>query len=388
MNIETNPRREFARRATPTPIDPRGADYKVVDTDFHFTPEWESLRRYMKEPFRSEMKRYPLVGADYSPQIATGLDGTGQDVLGRATTAADVLRVMNDIHADTVILSPGFQRPQSMFHKTMVTTLASAFNDYLVNEVFPVSPRIKASVMINHRDPAAGAAEIRRVGDHPQFLAVYTEFGGNYEPIGSAPHDPIFEAAVERDLAVVTHIGTFWQQFTPIAEGTRTWTELVGISSVSICLAFVASMIMQGLFDKFPTLKVVVQEGGFWWLADFMARADDYYLSHPGDIKMTERKLESGERFLRKLPSEYFESNIRFSSQPVCMPKNPKHFKMLMDVCFGEDLLMYSSDWPHATFDPLNWVFNPDISEAGRRKILVDNAMNWYPRLKGLTRSA
>ena len=383
MNIATPPKRENARRIQPNPIDPRAAGYKVIDTDFHFVPDWETLRRYMKEPFKSELNRYPLVGSDYSPKYAIGIDGTGQDVLGSARTAADVLRVIDEIGVETVILSPGFQRPQSLFHQAMVTVLASAFNDYMVEEVFPSSPRIRASIMINHRNPEAGAAEIRRVGKHPGFVAVYTEFGGNYEPIGTARHDPIFEAAVEHDLAVISHIGTFWQQFTPLAQGTRTWTELVGISSVATCMAFTGSMIMQGLFDKFPSLRVVLQEGGFWWLPDFMARSDDYYLNHPGDIRLVERKLESGERFLNKLPSEYFASNIRFSSQPVCMPKNPKHFKLLMELAFGEDMLMYSSDWPHATFDPLNWVFTPEISEEGRRKILGQNALDWYPRLKG-----
>lgn len=381
MNVATPPMRETARRIKPNPIDSRAVGYEVIDTDFHIVPDWDKLRQYMKEPFRSELNRYPLVGSDYSPKYATGIDGTGQDVLGRASSAADVLRVIDEIGVGTVILSPGFQRPQSLYHQAMVTALASAFNDYLIAEVFPADPRIRASIMINHRMPEAGAAEIRRVGHHPSFLAVYTEFGGNNEPIGTARHDPIFEAAVELDLAVVSHIGCFWQQFTPLSQGTRTWTELVGISSVATCMAFTGSMIMQGLFDKYPTLRIVLQEGGFWWVSDFMARSDDYYLNHPGDIRLVERKLESGERFLRKLPSEYFGSNIRFSSQPVCMPKNPKHLKMLMEVCSGEDWLMYSSDWPHATFDPLNWVFSPDISEEGRQKILSENARNWYPRL-------
>jgi predicted TIM-barrel fold metal-dependent hydrolase len=382
MNSITPADREPAKRIKPNPIDPRAAGYKVVDTDFHFTPDWETLRRYMKEPFRSELTRYPLVGSDYSPKHAIGLEGTGQDVLGRAGTAEQVVRVLDEIGAEMVILSPGFQRPQSMFHQAMVSALSSAFNDYLVAEVFPANPRIRSSIMINHRNPEAGAAEIRRVGDHPGFVSVYTEFGGNYEPIGTARHDPIFAAAVERDLAVVLHIGTFWQAFTPLAQGTRTWAEQVGVSAVATCMAFTGSMIMQGLFDKFPTLRVVLQEGGFWWVADFMARGDDYYLNHPGDIKLTERKIESGERFLSKLPSEYFDTNIRWSSQPVCMPRNPRHFKLLMELCHGEDWLMYSSDWPHATFDPLNWVFTPDISEEGRRKILSETALNWYPRLR------
>jgi predicted TIM-barrel fold metal-dependent hydrolase len=381
MNVMTDPRRERATRVKPQAIDPRGRAYSVVDTDFHLLPSWPSLRKYLPEPYRSELTAFPLVGGDYTPKYAIGLEGTGQETQGRAETAEDILRVLEEIGVDTVICSPGFTRPQSMFHQAMLSAIASAYNDFLINEIFPASPRIKGEIMINHRNPEAGAAEIRRVGQHEGFVAVYTEFGGNYEQIGTARHDPIFAAAVEHDLAVASHIGTFWQQFTPLAQGTRTWTELVGISAICTCMPYVASMIMQGLFDKFPSLRIVVQEGGFWWLPEFMARIDDYYLSHPGDIKLTERKLESGERFLGKMPSEYFDSNIRFSSQPVCFPKNPLHFKYLMEMCRGEDWLMYSSDWPHATFDPLNWVFNPNISEEGRKKILRDNALGWYPRL-------
>ena len=254
MNVLTDPRREFAARVKPDPIDPRGRAYKVVDTDFHLLPEWSDLRKYMKEPFKSELTNFPLAGGDYSPKYAIGLEGTGQETQGRARSAADILRVIDEIAVDTVIITPGFTRPQSMFHQAMVTATAAAYNDFLIHEVFPASPRIKAEIMINHRNPADGAAEIRRVGDHPGFVGVYTEFGGNYEPIGTARHDPIFEAAVEHDLVVTSHIGMFWQKATPLAEGTRTWTELVGISAVSISIAYVGSMIMQGLFDKYPTL--------------------------------------------------------------------------------------------------------------------------------------
>jgi uncharacterized protein len=380
MNVLSNPKREHAKRIKPDPIDPRARAYQVVDTDFHFIPDWQVLRKFMREPFKSELTKYPLVGGDYSPQYAIGIEGTGQETLGRASTAADVLRVMEEIGAQTVVLSPGFQRPQSIFHPAMLSAVASAYNDFLAAEVLPASPKIKGEIMINHRDPQAGADEIHRVAAQRGFISVYTEFGGNYEPIGTARHDPIFKAAVDNDLVVTSHIGTFYQQMTPLHQGTRTWTELVGISAVSIAMAYVGSMIMQGLFDKFPTLRVVIKEGGFWWLPEFMARADDYYLSHAGDIKLTERKLESGEHFLAKLPSEYFDSNIRFSSQPVCFPRDPKHFKLLMQLCRGEDMLLYSSDWPHATFDPLNWVFDPSISEEGRKKILSDNARNWFRR--------
>ena len=62
-------------------------------------------------------------------------------------------------------------------------------------------------------------------------------------------------------------------------------------------------------------------------------------------------------------------------------PPSMEHFKALMTLCQGEDMLLYSSDWPHATFDPLNWVFETPISEEGRKKILAENAKGWFKRL-------
>ena len=379
--ITDAPKRETALRIKPDPIDARGRAMEVVDTDFHFLPEWDELRRHMREPFRTVMTKYPPVGGDYGPAIALGLEGTGQETQGRARTAEDIIEVIDAIGVDTVIVSPGFQRPQSMYHQAAVTATAEAYNNYLIEEVLPKSKRIKAEIMVNHRNPADGAAEIRRVGSNPGFVSVYTEFGGNYEPLGSAKHDPIFEAAAEHDLVVTSHVGTFWQQMTPLAQGARTWTELFGIASCSISMSYIASMIMQGLFDKWPDLRIILKEGGFWWMPEFQARADDFYLNHPNDIQLCERKLEAGEKFLKKLPSEYFLSNIRFASQPMCVPKNMAHFKALMDLCQGEDMLLYSSDWPHATFDPLNWVFETPISDEGRKKILADNAKGWFKRL-------
>jgi predicted TIM-barrel fold metal-dependent hydrolase len=380
--IRSNKSRAQAEIVSPDPINENASRYEIIDTDVHFLPDWDVLRSYMPEPFKSKLTRYPLVGADFSPQYSTGVMGTGQDVMGTARTAEDVLKMMDELHTDMVMLVPGFQRPQSLYHKSWVSVLSAAYNDYLADKVLPASERIKAEIMINHRDPAAGAAEVKRIGDAPGFISVYTEYGGNYEPVGTAPHDPIFAAAVERDLAVTIHAGCFWQQMSPIHQGTRTWTELLGIASVGITMASVGAMILQGLFDKFPDLHITVKEGGFWWLPEFALRGDDFYLSHPGDVSLVERKVEAGEEFLAKLPSEYLFENFRFSSQPMCLPSDPKHFQMLWELCRGEDMLLYSSDWPHATFDPPNWIFeNALISEEARVKILSANARNWFPRL-------
>jgi predicted TIM-barrel fold metal-dependent hydrolase len=381
-NVKTRETRERAEIITPDRVDPRVHDFDIIDTDIHILPDWDRLREYMPEPYRTKLTHYPLVGADFSPVYATGKQGTGQQALGCAKTAEDVLASMEMTGADTVVLVPGFQRPQSLFQPAWVSVLASAYNDFLIAEVFPKSDRIKAELMLNHRDPVAGAAEIRRVGSNTAFVSAYTEYGGNYEPIGTAKHDPIFEAALEHDLVITLHAGSFWQAMTPLHQGARTWTELLGIASVSICLADVSSLVMQGVFDKYPDLRITVKEGGFWWLPEFTLRIDDFYLNHPGDISLCERKVEAGEAFLNRLPSEYIWDHFRFSTQPMCLPKNQRHTEMLFELCQAEDMLLYSSDWPHATFDPPNWLFDLGfLTDDTRRKIFSENSRAWYPRL-------
>jgi hypothetical protein len=380
--LETRDGRERAEIVKPERADPRILGYEVIDTDTHLLPDWDRLREYMPEPYRTKLKTFPLVGSDYNPSYATNKPGTGQEVFGRAKTGADVLQSMEDTGSDIVIMVPGFLRPQSMYQKSWVSVLASAYNDYLIENVFPASPNIRAELMINQRTPEDAAVEIRRVGHHPGFVSVYTEFGGNYEQIGTAQHDPIFEAALEHELIITLHAGSFWQAFTPLHQGARTWTELLGVSTMAICLADVASMIIQGVFDKYPDLRVTVKEGGFWWIPEMTLRMDDYYLNHPHDISLCERKIEAGEAFLRHLPGDYIWEHFRFSTQPMLLPKDPKHAQWLWEICRAEDMLLFSTDWPHATFDPPNWLLEAGfISENARRKIFSENARAWYPRL-------
>jgi len=237
--------------------------------------------------------------------------------------------------------------------------------------------------MICHRDPQMGAAEIRRVGHHRQFIGVFTSFSGLFEPIGTAKYDPILDAMQEFGLVLTAHSEGWFPHFTPLWTGARTWIELFGNAPAGNCMAHLAAMIVQGMFDKYPRQKVIFQEGGYWWLPDFMLRLDDFYMSSGGDIALVERKLAAGERWLHKMPSQYVLDHVRFSTQPITIPKNRKHFGWLLELCHAQDLFCFSSDWPHQTMDPANWVVeNPDcIPDEMQKKLLGGNARKLYGRL-------
>src|SRR6266478_6472081 len=196
---------EKAEAVSPDPINPKIRTMEVIDTDFHFTPTWDTLRRYLKEPFKSRLFHFPLGSMDYNPEPANEKPGVGQDTHGTAATGADVIRILDQFGTDIVVLNPGYNRPQAIFNEPVIGAIASAHNDYLIEEVFPVSDRIKANLMICHRDPQMGAAEIRRVGHHKQFVGVFTSFSGLFEPIGTAKYDPILDAMAEFDLVLTAH---------------------------------------------------------------------------------------------------------------------------------------------------------------------------------------
>ncbi len=369
-----------AEHVKPDPIHPKAREMTVIDTDFHFTPTFSSIQKYLPEPFKSIIKSMPLTGADYDARYAIAMEDTGLNVQGKVQTAEDILKAIDYNAVDTVIVDPGL-RPVSFFNEPVITAFAQAYNDYLINEVFPVSDRIKGTIMINQRDPRAAAHEIQRVGHHTNFVGVYGEFGAT-EQIGTVNFDPLYDALDEYDLPLILHASGFWPQRSTLANGTRTWAEMIGISWPAFASAHLGSMIFQGVFDKYPQQKVLIQEGGIWWIIDFMLRMDEFYLDHPNDIQLVERKLACGEKFLNKMPSEYVLEHCRFSTQPMSKPKNPKHFKYLLEMCHADKLLLYSSDWPHVTYDPPNWVVESNIiPEEMQKRILSENAKELFTRL-------
>jgi len=69
------------------------------------------------------------------------------------------------------------------------------------------------------------------------------------------------------------------------------------------------------------------------------------------------------------------------SLQPVDGPLDPMHFGWLIDQMQSEDLLLFSTDYPHWQFD--GDAALPDGLSAGlARKIMIDNPLATYPRLR------
>ncbi len=89
-------------------------------------------------------------------------------------------------------------------------------------------------------------------------------------------------------------------------------------------------MVLDGLFDRFPRLKVLVVEAGCGWAPYAMDRLDEKH-EHFGFAN----PLELGR------PSEYFRRNLWFCAEPA-----ERTIGAMMDLV-GEERIVWGSDYPH-----------------------------------------
>jgi predicted TIM-barrel fold metal-dependent hydrolase len=127
------------------------------------------------------------------------------------------------------------------------------------------------------------------------------------------------------------------------------------------------SYVMEGVFERFPDLPLVMIEGGFAWLPSYMWRADRWW-----------RRLHAEVPHLQRPPSEYVRRNVYFTTQPMEEPHQKHHFHQLLEHLDMDEHILFSTDYPHWDFDSPEQAFPVRLPAELRRRILSDNARALY----------
>ena len=131
----------------------------------------------------------------------------------------------------------------------------------------------------------------------------------------------------------------------------------------------VTNVILAGIFDRYPKLKMVSVESGVGWIP-FILEALDYEMAENAP-----RELDQ----MSKLPSEYFKSNLYAT---FWFENNRNKLPDLIESV-GEDNILFETDFPHPTClypNPLASVVDKmaTLSPEARRKIMGENARKLY----------
>jgi predicted TIM-barrel fold metal-dependent hydrolase len=237
----------------------------------------------------------------------------------------------------------------------------TAFNRYMFDE-WLIDPRLRYALNISPHDPEAAAEEIRRHGGHPGVAGVFVPLLTTR--LGGKRWWPIYEAAVDMGLPIINHGGTgegAWDGAPTYPVGVPELFTERNVDLTHIGAATVSSLVFQGIFERFPTLNVMLVEYGSAWMVPHMWRMDKGW-----------RELRTEVPWLKKWPSEIIQEHITLSSQPIPEPRRSEHFTDMVEGYLA-DVLCYSSDYPHWDGDRPGQVLRT-LSETTKDKVMYGNA--------------
>jgi predicted TIM-barrel fold metal-dependent hydrolase len=342
-------------------------DYPIFDADLHHQyRSLEALAPYMPD---GNVDPYYTHGSGLHNAIgAYRLDAVPPDGGTPGSDPEFVVRHHLDRHEIShAILNPaGFLGLGGLPDIDLAADLARATNDWTINEWFPIDDRYLGAIFITPRDPQRAADEIRRIGAHPRIVQVTVTSVPCL--LGNRFMHPIYEACEEFGLPFNIHVGgaeTGINRGSYSAGAPTTFMEY----HTGMCVPAIQhliSWISEGIPVKFPNVKLVLNEFGVAWLPWVMWRMD------------TEWRAAKDVPWLTKRPSEYIRESVRFTTQPLEEPENPNDLVKLLELVHGDELLIYSSDYPHWDADePDSTGFRP-FPDGWKRKIFWENPRKLY----------
>lgn len=255
-----------------------------------------------------------------------------------------------------------------VFHsEDMAAVFCRAANDWVRDEWLNRDPRLRASIMIPAHNTELAVAEIERRADDYRFVQVLMLVSGE-TTLGRRRLWPIYQTAERLGLPIGVHAGSAYR-YAPTAAGWSSYYVEDYIAQSSAFESQLQSLISEGVFAKFPGLKVVAIESGVTWLSGFIWRADKTWKGVRAEVP-----------WVTRAPSEIIRNHVRFTVQPIDAPDERDALLRLTDHLKSDELLLFSTDYPHWQFDG-DAALPEGLPDSLFRKIVSENALAAYPRL-------
>jgi len=214
---------------------------------------------------------------------------------------------------------------------------ARAYNRFVAGICADGEGRLFGVAHVLLHDPEWAVEEIGRVRTDGVRLAMIAPAPVDDKPLSHPDFDPVWAAFSDHGVAPVFHVSEFesplhpaWRQGEP-EEGERLFDSIFLYLAPAVALA---DLILNGVLERFPSLRVGVVELTASWVPHFLLHIDgasDFFAQRHGEPYHQ----------LSARPSEYFLRQVRVAALPYEMP-----YRLVPKV--GDDTFMIGSDWPHA----------------------------------------
>jgi predicted TIM-barrel fold metal-dependent hydrolase len=245
--------------------------------------------------------------------------------------------------------------------------IASAHNSWLGEYWLDHDRRFRGALAVSPHDAQLAVAEIERMADRAGIVQVFLPLTNVL--MGDRRYYPIYAAAQHYGLPVSLHpnsVDGIYQKAPALAGGVPTYYVEWHAALTQVFQANLISLVCNGVFERFPGLKIVIAEGGVAWLPDVMWRLDKNWQALRDEVP-----------WVKRLPSEYIFDNVRFTTQPFLEPRKREHLEAMLDIVNAERTMLFSSDYPHWDFDDPMRALNL-VPQPARSRIRAGNAVELY----------
>jgi predicted TIM-barrel fold metal-dependent hydrolase len=361
----------------------------IIDGDGHFFETEEMFEKYMEPALRNYRPRLLTDDEGHNfwvvdgqtpykrPAIkGAGAPGTaappGQALQSarRASPGSQTLTNLKERLADLdkEEIDLQFIYPSFLLHVNswpdgvLANAVCRAYNTWLVEACNKAPQRLKAVGVVSLQDPEGAAKELGRLRDFAVTAVMINGTAGS-KRLDHPDHDVFFAEADRLKIPIAVHFSLQFPVVDRLFEHHFPNRVLAGILPI---MAGLTSVLCSGLLNRYKNLKFAFLEGGISWVPAHVERMDDHY----------ENPRYGAKDLLNHPPSEYLKSGRIFFG---CEGNEPFLGRVVEEV--GEDLFIFSSDYPHADRTEGTARFlrdRSDISVPVRKKLLEENAKHFY----------
>ena len=328
-----------------------GGEAWVRSTSGNAVADWEY------DQFRPNKSRY------YREEDGSRRPGTGDAVQRLQEQDLDGI--------DAEVLYPPVYSPIFFKHdwkskdKEAYMAFIRGYNDFIANEYTAVAPdRLITMALVPETGVDDAIAEMERckkMGLRGVAMAQWPNGGISYMP----EDDRFFAASLDLDIRLAPH-GNFGG-VKPPPKGAASITKDTLFASGGAGPSYtIGQLILNGVFDRFPKLRIYFAETQAGWLPHTLSWVDEFH----------RRWAWYTDAVPKKMPSEYYRDQCLFSFIVDRMAMQLRQY-------IGLDMLMWGSDFPHSVGSfPDTRRFLEDqfegVPENEKRKVLVENPAEFF----------
>jgi len=180
----------------------------------------------------------------------------------------------------------------------------------------------------------------------------------------SRDDDPFWETAADLEMPVSIHLLLAAKQTKTAA--SKEASVAIGATAFALTMPLITEMIFQGVFDRFPRLRMAAVETGVGWIPHFLEMTDDRYWRN---------RLWAGTR-LKKVPSDYFRDHWLATFIVDRNGITVRHQVGIDNMSWSTDFPHHGNDWPYSR-KVIADLFE-DVPAEEREKIVCTNAARFW----------